>query len=122
MNNRPRLLAIWLAIMVSGCAHQPRQVEASRPLVSPQMNAQPALPGSVQQALDSFPQGATFNHHEITFMVGQRYISALGRECIELTYQRQSGHPHRSAACKDGENWYQVTQLEQATVGNLFAE
>ena len=34
MKNATRLLVISLALMLSGCAYSPKQVEASRPLVN----------------------------------------------------------------------------------------
>lgn len=123
MNHATRLVAIALAILLMGCAHQPKQVEASRPMVNAiDINAQYVLPANVQEALDSLPQGATFIHQHTTFTVGQRYISALGRDCVELLFSYQQGHPQRSAACKSAAQWYQVPQLEQASLGNLFAE
>ena len=92
------------AISLGGCAYQPKQVEASRPLVNPvDMNAQPVMPSAVQQALNTLPQGSAFTHHDTTFTLGKRYVSALGRECVELIYSQQQGHQQRSAACKSAE-------------------
>lgn len=122
MNNATRFLAILFAVQLGGCAYQPKQVEASRPLVNPVDMAHPALPSNVQQALNTLPQGATFSHNTTTFTLGQRYVSALGRDCVELMFSYQQGHQQRSAACKSAEQWYQVPQLEQASLGNLFAE
>ncbi|MFM5047989.1 hypothetical protein ACEUBW_00780 [Aeromonas veronii] len=122
MNNVTPLLAAIFAIQLGGCAYQPKQVEASRPLVNPvDMNAQPVMPSAVQQALNTLPQGSAFTHHDTTVTLGKRYVSALGRECVELIYSQQQGHQQRSAACKSAEQWYQVPQLDQASLGNLFA-
>lgn len=60
--------------------------------------------------------------NSITFTLGQRYVSALGLECVELLVNSYQGHSQRSAACKREELWYQVPQLEQASVGNLLAD
>lgn len=123
MNYAARFLAMLCVIQLGGCAYQPKQVEASRPLVNPvDMSTHPVLPSDVQQALNTLPQGATFSHSSTTFTLGQRYVSALGRDCVELIFSYQQGHQQRSAACKSAEQWYQVPQLEQASLGNLFAQ
>lgn len=123
MNHVTRCLALLLAIQLGGCAYQPKQVEASRPLVNPvTTNTHPALPGNVQQAINTLPRGTSFSHYDTIFTLGQRYVSALGHDCVELIFSQQQGHQQRSAACKSAEQWYQVPQLEQASLGNLFAE
>lgn len=123
MNYATRFLAISLAVCIAGCAYEPKQVEASRPLVNPSAtSAQPAMPANVQQALNTLPQGAVISTNNITFTLGQRYVSALGLECAELLVNSYQGHSQRSAACKRDELWYQIPQLEQASVGNLLAD
>ncbi|MER0432836.1 hypothetical protein [Aeromonas caviae] len=77
---------------------------------------------NLQQALNTLPQGAAIHSNSITFTLGQRYVSALGLECVELLVNSYQGHSQRSAACKREELWYQVPQLEQASVGNLLAD
>ncbi|MDE8809125.1 hypothetical protein P0C28_07575 [Aeromonas hydrophila] len=123
MNYASRLLAITLAIQIGGCAYEPKQVEASRQLVNPlATSVQHAMPADLQQALNTLPQGATINTDNTTFTLGQRYISALGLECVELLVNSYQGRSQRSATCKSEEIWYQVPQLEQASVSNLLAE
>ncbi|MGL6472311.1 hypothetical protein ACSZNS_14350 [Aeromonas caviae] len=122
MNYTTRFLVSLLALQIAGCAYEPKQVEASRPLVSPSAaSTQRAMPANVQQALNTLPQGAAISTNNITFTLGQRYVSALGLECAELLVNSYQGHSQRSAACKRDELWYQVPQLEQASVGNLLA-
>ncbi|HDX8442182.1 hypothetical protein [Aeromonas hydrophila] len=123
MNYASRLLAITLAIQIGGCAYEPKQVEASRQLVNPlATSVQHAMPADLQQALNTLPQGATINTDNTTFTLGQRYISALGLECVELLVNSYQGRLQRSATCKSEEIWHQVPQLEQASVSNLLAE
>ncbi|WP_080973256.1 hypothetical protein [Aeromonas hydrophila] len=123
MNYASRFLAVILVIQIGGCAYEPKLVEASRPLVNPSVaRVQLAMPADLQHALNTLPQGATINTGSITFTLGQRYISALGLECIELLADSYQGHSQRSAACKSEKLWYQVPQLEQTAVGDLLAE
>ncbi|MGN5015421.1 hypothetical protein ACTG2X_10590 [Aeromonas dhakensis] len=123
MNYANRFLAITLAIQIGGCAYEPKQVEASRPLVNPlAASGQQAMPADLQQVLNILPQGAAISTHNTTFTLGQRYVSALGLECVELLVNNSQGRSQRSAACKSEELWHQVPQLEQASVGNLLAE
>lgn len=123
MNYATRVLAVACAIHISGCAYEPKQVEASRPLVNPvTTTGQSALPADLQQALNSAPQGAAFSSSSVTYTMGQRYVSALGQECVALLSQSMSGHSQRSVACKNNDMWYLIPQLEQASVNNLLAE
>ncbi|MGE6107950.1 hypothetical protein [Aeromonas sobria] len=123
MNYIPRFLAISLAISMSGCAYEPKQVEASRPLVNPSSTTQlQAMPANLQQALDTQPQGAALSTNSTTFTLGQRYVSALGRECVELLFDSSQSHSQRRTTCKLDEQWYLVPQLEQASISNLLAE
>lgn len=118
-----RLLAISLAMQIGGCAYEPKQVEASRPLVNPSVSTElDAMPADLQQALNTLPQGAAFSRGNVTYTLGQRYVSALGRECVELLSNSVQGHSQRSAACKVAESWYLIPQLEQASISNLLAE
>lgn len=123
MSYTTRFLALSLALQVAGCAYEPKQVEASRPLVSPSTASdQHAMPSDLQQALNTLPQGAALSTNSITFTLGQRYVSALGLECVELLVNSYQGHSQRSAACKSEDLWYLIPQLEQASIGNLLAD
>ncbi|MDM5070523.1 hypothetical protein [Aeromonas bestiarum] len=123
MNYATRFLAMSLAIQIGGCAYQPKQVEASRPLVNPAASSElHAMPANTQQALNTLPQGGTLSTNSATFTSGQRYISALGHECVELLFNNNQDHSQRSAACKITEQWYLIPQLEQASISNLLAE
>ncbi|MBV7436143.1 hypothetical protein [Aeromonas sp. sif2416] len=123
MNYASRFLAISLALQIGGCAYEPKQVEASRPLVNPiASSGLQVMPANLQQSLDTLPQGAALSTNSVTFTLGQRYVSALGRECVELLFNNIQGHSQRSAACKIEEQWYLIPQLEQASIGNLLAE
>ena len=123
MNYASRFLAISLAIQIGGCAYEPKQVEASRPLVNPAASTElQTMPANLQQALNTLPQGATLSAGSTTFTLGQRYVSALGRECVELLFNNSQGHSQRSAACKIADLWYLIPQLEQASISNLLAE
>ncbi|MFM4650898.1 hypothetical protein [Aeromonas bivalvium] len=123
MNDATRFLVISLAMYLGGCAYEPKQVEASRPLVNPSSTTQlQAMPANLQQALDTQPQGAALSTNSTTFTLGQRYVSALGRECVELLFDGSQSHSQRRAACKLDDQWYLVPQLEQASISNLLAE
>ncbi|MFM4825657.1 hypothetical protein [Aeromonas bivalvium] len=123
MNDATRFLVISLAMYLGGCAYEPKQVEASRPLVNPSSTTQlQAMPANLQQALDTQPQGAALSTNSTTFTLGQRYVSALGRECVELLFDSSQSHSQRRAACKLDDQWYLVPQLEQASISNLLAE
>ncbi|MGS3128072.1 hypothetical protein ACB295_02355 [Aeromonas caviae] len=123
MNHATRLLAISLAVLMAGCAYEPKQVAASRPLVNPANTTElQVMPDSLQQAINTLPQGAALSANGVAFTLGQRYVSALGRECVELLVSGYQGHSQRSVACKVAELWYLIPQLEQASVSNLLAE
>ncbi len=123
MNYATRFLAISLAMSIAGCAYEPKQVEASRPLVNPSSTtAQQAMPANLQQALNTQPQGAALSTNSVTFTLGQRYVSAMGRECVDLLFNNMQGHSQRSVACKSEELWYLIPQLDQASVSSLLAE
>lgn len=123
MNYATRFLAISLTLLTAACAHEPKQVTASRPLVSQSDSAAlQAMPSQLQQSLNTLPQGAALSTSTATFILGQRYVSALGRECVELLFDSYQGHPQRSVACKMAEQWYLIPQLEQASISNLLAE
>ncbi|MFM1684648.1 hypothetical protein [Aeromonas salmonicida] len=123
MNYATRFLAMSLAIQIGGCAYQPKQVEASRPLVNPAASSElHAMPANTQQALNTQPQGAALSTNGVTFTLGQRYVSAMGRECVDLLFNNMQGHSQRSVACKSEELWYLIPQLDQASVSSLLAE
>lgn len=123
MNYAIRFLAMSLAIQIGGCAYEPKQVEASRPLVNPAASSElQAMPANLQQALNTLTQGATLSTNSVTFTSGQRYISALGHECVELLFNNNQGHSQRSVACKITEQWYLIPRLEQASISNLLAD
>ncbi|WP_270804207.1 hypothetical protein [Aeromonas sp. QDB02] len=123
MNYVTRFLAISLAVCIAGCAYEPKQVEASRPLVNPSSTTVlQAMPANLQQALNTQPQGAALSTNGVTFTLGQRYVSAMGRECIDLLFNNMQGHSQRSVACKSEELWYLIPQLDQASVSSLLAE
>ena len=89
MKNATRLLVISLALMLSGCAYSPKQVEASRPLVNQTASTDlQAMAANLQQPLNTLPQGAALSANGNTYILGQRYVSALGLECIELLRNR----------------------------------
>ncbi|EOD54852.1 hypothetical protein [Aeromonas molluscorum] len=123
MNYASRFLAISLAIQIGGCAYEPKQVEASRPLVNPTASTElQVMPVNLQQTLNTLPQGAALNTGSTVFTLGQRYTSALGHECVELLFNSNQGHSQRSAACKVTDQWYLIPQLEQTSISNLLAE
>ena len=123
MNYATRFLAISLAMSIAGCAYEPKQVEASRPLVNPSSTTVlQAMPANLQQALNTQPQGAALSTNGVTFTQGQRYVSAMGRECVDLLFNNMQGHSQRSVACKSEELWYLIPQLDQASVSSLLAE
>ena len=115
MTRLKKFLVLLLAIQLGGCAYQPKQVEASRPLVNSAVTMnQTALPQEQQQALNTLPSGASVDTASGTIRLGQRYTSALGRECRELLVDRGQAHAQRNAACRIAEQWYLIPQLEQA--------
>ena len=122
MKNATRFLVISLALMLSGCAYSPKQVEASRPLVNPAASTtlQP-MSANLQQPLNTLPQGAALSANGNTYILGQRYVSALGLECIELLRNRNYNQSQHGVTCKNGDTWYLVPQLEQASASNLLA-
>lgn len=123
MNYVTRFLAISLAVCIAGCAYEPKQVEASRPLVNPSSTTVlQAMPANLQQSLNTQPQGAALSTNGVTFTLGQRYVSAMGRECVDLLFNNMQGHSQRSVACKSEELWYLIPQLDQASVSSLLAE
>ncbi|MCU6669518.1 hypothetical protein M8013_12255 [Enterobacteriaceae bacterium H4N4] len=122
MNNAIRLLVISLAITLSGCAYSPKQVEASRPLVEQAASTDlQAMTATLQQPLNTLPMGAAISANGTTFTLGQRYVSALGLECVELLQKRNYSQSQQGVTCKSGETWYLIPQLGQATTSNLLA-
>ncbi|EIJ7381550.1 hypothetical protein LJM23_005146 [Citrobacter freundii] len=74
MKNATRLLVISLALMLSGCAYSPKQVEASRPLVNQTASTDlQAMAANLQQPLNTLPQGAALSANGNTYILGQRY-------------------------------------------------
>jgi len=122
MNNATRLLVISLAIMLSGCTFSPKKVEASRPLVNQATSIElKAMSANLQQPLNTLPQGASLSANGTTYTLGQRYVSALGLECVELLRNRNYNQSQSGVTCKNGETWYLIPQLEQATASNMLA-
>ncbi|ALZ98055.1 MULTISPECIES: hypothetical protein [Leclercia] len=122
MKNATRFLVISLALMLSGCAYSPKQVEASRPLVNPAASTTlQTMSANLQQPLNTLPQGAALSANGNTYILGQRYVSALGLECIELLRNRNYNQSQHGVTCKSGDTWYLVPQLEQASASNLLA-
>ncbi|MBZ3800652.1 hypothetical protein K9O81_08300 [Leclercia adecarboxylata] len=122
MKNATRFLVISLALMLSGCAYSPKQVEASRPLVNPAASTTlQTMSANLQQPLNTLPQGAALSANGNTYILGQRYVSALGLECIELLRNRNYHQSQHGVTCKSGDTWYLVPQLEQASASNLLA-
>lgn len=122
MNNATRLVVISLAIMLSGCTYSPKQVEASRPLVNQGTSTElKAMAANLQQPLNTLPQGASISANGNMYILGQRYVSALGLECVELLRNRNYNQSQHGVTCKNGETWYLIPQLEQASASNLLA-
>lgn len=121
MNNVTRLLVISLTLILSGCAYSPKQVEASRPLVSQASTELPAMSLNLQHSLNTMAQGTSISANGTTYILGQRYISALGQECVELLGTRNYNQSQRSLTCKNGDTWYLTPSLEQASASNLLA-
>ena len=123
MKNVTRLLVISLTLMLSGCAYSPKQVEASRPIVNQAASTDlQAMAANLQQPLNTLPQGASLSANSNTYILGQRYVSALGLECIELLRNRNYKQSLHGVTCKNGNTWYLVPQLDQASARNLLAE
>ena len=122
MNNATRLLVITLAFIMSGCSYTPKQVKASRPLVNQAATTDlhPMAP-TLQQSLNTLPQGATLSANGNTYTLGQRYVSAMGLECIELVRNRNYNQSQLGVTCKNDDTWYLIPQLEQASASNLLA-
>lgn len=122
MNKTIRFLVIMLVLPIVGCAYSPKQVDASRPLViKSDTSYLKALPENLQQSLNTLPQGAALSVNNTTFTLGQRYISALGQDCVELLVDSNRNQSQRGA-CKNVDRWYLIPQLEQASAKNLIAE
>lgn len=122
MNNATRLVVISLALMLSGCTFSPKQVEASRPLVNQSSSTDlKAMAANLQQPLNTLPQGASISANGNMYILGQRYVSALGLECVELLRNRNYNQSQHGVTCKNGETWYLIPQLEQASASNLLA-
>lgn len=122
MNNATRLVVISLALMLSGCTFSPKQVEASRPLVNQSTSTElKAMAANLQQPLNTLPQGASISANGNMYILGQRYVSALGLECVELLRNRNYNQSQHGVTCKNGETWYLIPQLEQASASNLLA-
>ena len=122
MNNATRLLVITLAFIMSGCSYTPKQVKASRPLVNQAATTDlhPMAP-TLQHSLNTLPQGATLSANGNTYTLGQRYVSAMGLECIELVRNRNYNQSQLGVTCKNDDTWYLIPQLEQASASNLLA-
>lgn len=121
MNYVIPLQVLSLAVLLAGCSHQPKQVDASRALVSPTTKTElRPMPANQQQALNTLRQGASLSTSGGVLVLGQRYISALGRECTELLLNTPQGRSQRSVACKIAAQWYLIPQLEQASLSGLY--
>jgi len=76
---------------------------------------------TLQQSLNTLPQGATLSANGNTYTLGQRYVSAMGLECIELVRNRNYNQSQLGVTCKNDDTWYLIPQLEQASASNLLA-
>ena len=117
-----RILLFSLIFFITACAHDPKQVEASRPLVTAINSSYSLIPEDLQAPLNNQDQGTTFNKNGVIYTIEERYISALGSQCIKLSYAMNKNYTKRSVVCKENNKWYQVPQLEQTSVSTLLIE
>lgn len=113
---------LLMTLLMTACAHEPKQVDASRPLVTPVNSYYKSMPEVVQAPLNTQIKGATFSSNGVVYTIEERYISALGYQCVKLNYEMNQNYSKRSVACKDTDKWYQIPQLEQASVRTLLIE
>ncbi len=125
MNHATQCLALSLAILLGGCASEPKQIAASIPLVNQTAtDGLIALPAEQQQVLNSLQQGNSVAVTNGTFTPGPVYTSALGHACRELLFQRSlsngaSSRSEKRIACQRADQWYLIPQLEQLPVNSL---
>lgn len=115
-------LTLLLTLLITACAHEPKQVDASRPLVTPVNSSYKPMPEVIQAPLNTQIKGATFSSNGVVYTIEERYISALGYQCVKLNYEMNQSYSKRSVACKETDKWYQIPQLEQASVRTLLIE
>lgn len=122
MHLAPRTLLFSVVCFITACAHDPKQVEASRPLVTAVNSSHSLMPENLQAPLNNQVQGTTFNINGVVYTIEERYISALGSQCIKLSYAMNKNYSKRSVVCKENNKWYQVPPLEQTSVSTLLIE
>ncbi|WP_218573755.1 hypothetical protein [Plesiomonas shigelloides] len=115
-------LMLLMTLLITACAHEPKQVDASRPLVTPVNSYYKSMPEVIQAPLNTQIKGATFSSNGVVYTIEERYISALGYQCVKLNYEMNQSYSKRSVACKETDKWYQIPQLEQASVRTLLIE
>ncbi|MDC9046357.1 hypothetical protein PSK30_24215 [Escherichia coli] len=61
------------------------------------------MAANLQQPLNTLPQGAALSANGNTYILGQRYVSAPGLECIELLRNRNYNQSQHGVTCKNGD-------------------
>ncbi|PMH45939.1 hypothetical protein BCU68_09085 [Vibrio sp. 10N.286.49.B3] len=85
---QPRFYMTLVFAFLVGCSSQPRQVEASLPLVQP--STQPLGIQVPQQYSQDLEDGRKVDliHPEYRIQMGPLYTSSLGHTCRELTFAK----------------------------------
>ena len=68
-----RILLFSLIFFITACAHDPKQVEASRPLVTAINSSYSLIPEDLQAPLNNQDQGTTFNKNGVIYTIEERY-------------------------------------------------
>lgn len=120
MNKKLAVLLLGLGAL-SGCSSQPRQVEATIPLVDASNAAVGTkLPTQFRNQLED-SQLKALRHKEYTIHVGAFYTSSLGQDCRGLTIYTLEGEKNQRVACTEPKQypeqvraWYLVPNIVQS--------
>jgi hypothetical protein len=95
---RPMTLGAFAVLFLSACSSQPRQVQATIPLVPPKAINGQMIGQQHWQALDDVSTNQ-IDHDGQNILVGDKFTSALGLTCRKLTVLTDDQPPSERIAC-----------------------
>jgi hypothetical protein len=95
---KPMSLGAIAVLFLSACSSQPRQVQATIPLVPPKAISGQEIGQQHWQALES-NETSLIDHQGQRILVGEKFTSALGLTCRKLTVTEDNQPPSERIAC-----------------------
>lgn len=106
------IFVILPSLLFSACSSAPPQVEASRNMIETvkSSNNQHAVPQSLWADLVERTAGETAVYKDINIVFGEKYLSALGKQCRKVSLLKSGQHvlPQQRVACQslNSQDWF----------------